>query len=171
MFARLLHTALGAVAQLALLAPLATAQGTPAATPGGKFAAPAATAAPTPIGTGSSVLQIFGSLAVVIATILVIGWIARRLRQTPRSRNSALRVIDEIAVGNKERVVLLEVDGMRLVLGVGDGRVAILHRTASLSAGGNATDSGNVAAGGSKLPTSTAGGERFVELLRRSLGK
>ena len=149
---------------LALVAPVVMAAGEG----GGKFAAPAQAVTPTEVGGGAGVLQIFGSLAIVIATILLVGWIARRLRQTPRGRNSALRVVDEITVGNKERVVLLEVDGARLVLGVGDGRVAILHRTAAMPT--SATTAGP-AGSGSNLPATTASGERFVDLLRRSLGK
>ena len=135
----------------------------------GKFAAPTSpAAAPTEIGTGAGVLQIFGSLALVIGTILLIGWIARRLRHAPRSNQAALRVVDEIAVGNKERVVLLEVDGTRLVLGVGDGRVAILHRTPTGAVPGAVAPV--APASNNTLPV-PAGTERFVDLLRRSLGK
>ncbi len=156
MFPRLL--ALG----VALLAPVA-------ALAGGKFAAPTTpTATSTEIGSGAGVLQIFGSLALVIATILLVGWIARRLRQTPRSAQAAMRVVDEITVGNKERVVLLEVDGTRLVLGVGDGRVAILHRTAAVPTVGAVTPGASEPSGNLPVPM---GSERFVDLLRRSLGK
>ncbi len=151
---------------LALMGPVVMAAGEG----GGKFAAPAEAVAPTQVDGGAGILQIFGSLAVVIATILLVGWIARRLRQTPRDRNSALRVVDEIAVGSKERVVLVEVDGARLVLGVGDGRVAILHRTAAMPTSATAPTTG-ASGSGSSLALGGVNGERFVDLLRRSLGK
>jgi len=105
-----------------------TQQGRAADEPG-RFAAPTEVVAPQAIGVGSSFLQIFGSLLFVIVTIVVVGWVASKLRSLPRRSSAVFRVIDEVALGNKERVVLLEVDGARLVIGVGEGRVALLHRS------------------------------------------
>jgi flagellar protein FliO/FliZ len=128
----------------------------------GKFAAPSATAATQDLDSGGGVLQIFGSLALVLATILVIGWIARRVRAIPRSRGGRLKLIDEVTIGPKERAVILEVDGMHLVLGVGEGRVTILHRAPAISSRTEIE------------PATEVGADRsgsFLDVLKRSLSK
>lgn len=135
----------------------------------GKFAAPAAAVAPQPIGGGGpGFLQIFGSLLLVIGTIVAIGWFAKRLKAMPRARGGALRIVDEIALGPKERAVLLEVDGARLVLGVGDGRVGLLHRS---ERAGQSTDSQDLTITDSSFGASGSPGVKFVDLLRQGLGK
>ena len=135
---------------------------------GSKFAAPAAVTAPQAIGTGAGMAQIFGSLALVIATILVIGWIARRLRSSPRGRAGRLKLVDEIAIGPKERAVILDVDGMELVLGVGEGRVSILHRAPAVMRRELAPES---TAEGQVSPESSAKASAFMDVLKRSLGR
>ena len=67
----------------------------------GRFAAPAQAVAPQEIGASSGFLQIFGSLLLVIATILVVGWVAGKLKALPRRSSAVFRVVDEVALGNK----------------------------------------------------------------------
>jgi len=127
-----------------------------------KFAAPAANAAAQDISSGGGVLQIFGSLALVVATILIIGWVARRLRAVPQGRGGRLTVIDEVSIGPKERAVILQVDGIHLVLGVGEGRVSILHRSPAVV---------DRAEAGASIASKPDQGGRFLDVLKRSLGK
>lgn len=127
-----------------------------------KFAAPSATDVAREMGPGAGALQIFGSLALVIITILLIGWVARRLKSVPQGRAGRMRVVDDISLGVKERAVMLQVDGTNLVLGVGDGRVTILHRSAALP------ESLEVSADNAGKP---AGAGNFVDVLMRSVGK
>jgi flagellar biogenesis protein FliO len=137
---------------------------------GGKFAAPGrsghahASGRPGPAGQ-----PIFGSLAIVIATILLVGWTARRSCDRPRvGATPALRDRLRSPSATRSAWCCSRSTAARLVLGVGDGRVAILHRTAAMPT--SATNAGP-AGPGSNLPVTTASGERFVDLLRRSLGK
>jgi flagellar protein FliO/FliZ len=126
-----------------------------------KFAAPSASVAAQDMNAGTGVLQIFGSLALVVATILVIGWIARRLRTIPHGRGGRLKVVDEVTIGPKERAVILQVDGMHLVLGVGEGRVSLLHRAPALADRADAPESARI----------ETGNRPFIDVLKRSLGK
>jgi flagellar protein FliO/FliZ len=107
-------------------------------------------------------MQVVLSLGIVLGAILLLGWLARRLRVMPRGRGGALRVVDEVALGAKERAVILEVDGARLVLGVGEGRVTLLHR-------------GDVAAApATGVADQTPSGPvppRFADLLNKALGR
>lgn len=93
-----------------------------------RFADPALAAAERTVTSGGGLLQVFVSLLFVLAAIFVVAWIVRRMRVTPRSRDGHLKVIDEVVLGNKERTVILDVEGTRLVLGLGEGRVTLLHR-------------------------------------------
>ena len=148
-------------AALASLA--ATALGSAAlAAEGARFAAPAAASTREPVSTGGGVMQVVLSLAIVLGAILLLGWVARRLRVMPRGRSGALRVVDEVALGAKERAVVLEVDGARLVLGVGEGRVTLLHRgdaaVAPVAVVAEPTPSGSTT-------------PRFADLLNKALGR
>jgi flagellar protein FliO/FliZ len=83
-----------------------------------RFADPTMAAAERSVTSGGGLLQIFFSLLVVLAAVFVIAWVVRRMKVTPRSRVGHLKVIDEVVLGNKERAVVLEAEGTRLVLGV-----------------------------------------------------
>jgi flagellar protein FliO/FliZ len=134
---------------------------------GGRFGAPAVAAAREPLAAGGDALQVLLSLGLVLGAILMLGWLARRLRVLPRGRSGALRVVDEVALGAKERAVILEVDGARLVLGVGEGRVAVLHRSETLSTSAMAVDAPSPDAT-SERPSARP---RFAELLDKALGR
>lgn len=133
----------------------------------GRFAAPAIADADPSTTVGGGAVQVVLSLALVIGAIVVLGWLARRLRVMPRGRSGALRVVDEIALGAKERAVILEVDGARLVLGVGEGRVALLHR-------GEASSSSALPSASTEdaVPTGAPAAQpNFGALLQKALGR
>lgn len=67
------------------------------------------------------------SLLVVVAVILLFAWLVRRFNLHQGSAGQYLRVVGSVAVGQRERVVLVEVDRTWLVLGVGGGQVTRLH--------------------------------------------
>lgn len=91
------------------------------------FAAPAFAAAPAPaeLDTGG-LLRVCASLAVVIGLILGAGWLLRRLQGGVRS-GAQLRCVESVAVGMKERVVLLQAGEYQFLLGVAPGNVRTLH--------------------------------------------
>lgn len=136
----------------------------PAIASDARFGAPSVASVREPVNSGSGALQVLLSLVLVVGAILLLGWLARRLRVLPRGRRGALRVVDEVALGSKERAVIVEVDGARLVLGVGDGRVVMLHKS-DPSAVAGATSSGNEHVAAGPLPY------RFAELLGKGLGR
>lgn len=144
----------------AIVVPVASAEG-------GRFAAPAAAASDAGAAVGGGAVQLLLSLVIVVGAIVLLGWLARRMRVMPRGRGGALRVVDEIALGPKERAVVLEVDGARLVLGVGEGRVALLHRgdAAAVVADLPAAVPADAPAGAS------AAQPRFADLLQKALGR
>lgn len=91
-----------------------------------KFAAPEVSQAPTAVGAGS-LMQVTLSLLLVLAVVFGAAWLTRRVRGLGRFGNEALKVVTEVAVGTKERVVLVQVGKQQLLLGVAPGRVNTLH--------------------------------------------
>ena len=74
----------------------------------------------------SAALQMIAGLAVVLAAIAGAAWLARRIGVTPSSATGLIRLVSSQSVGPKERVVVVEVSGQWLVLGVAPGRVSSL---------------------------------------------
>lgn len=88
-------------------------------------------AAPTPapllpMGLGE-LGQVAGSLVLVLLLIGGLAWGAQRLRLTKGSAGRHLRVVDALSLGTRERLLLVEVDGERLLLGVAGGQLRRLH--------------------------------------------
>jgi flagellar protein FliO/FliZ len=79
----------------------------------------AAGATPAPASPAAGMLQVLFSLAFILAVIVALAWLATRLRLTPRTASSALKVLADVPVGPKERVVLLKVGDAQALVGVG----------------------------------------------------
>ena len=79
--------------------------------------ATAAAAAATPSAV-SGFAQVAGSLLLIVGVIIALAWVANRLRLTPRAASSGLRILADVAVGAKERVVLLQVGDAQALVGV-----------------------------------------------------
>ncbi|WP_458524996.1 flagellar biosynthetic protein FliO [Onishia taeanensis] len=67
------------------------------------------------------------SLAVILAVIVFGSRLVRRLGGSGTRAGRGVRVVSSAAVGQRERVVIVEVEGTWLVLGVGGGQVNKLH--------------------------------------------
>ncbi|MGH8685166.1 MAG: flagellar biosynthetic protein FliO [Nitrosospira sp.] len=93
------------------------------------FSAHAASAAPaanSPVSDGS-MFQVMLGLGLVLAVIAGSAWLLRRFGGVTRGPASAIKVIGGSAVGQRERVVLVEVADTWLVIGVAPGHVTALH--------------------------------------------
>jgi len=77
--------------------------------------------------SSGSVLQVVLSLLLVLAAVFVVGWILKRINLPRQGAGNALKVISGVAVGQRERIVLVEVNDTWLVVGVAPGQVNALH--------------------------------------------
>lgn len=68
-----------------------------------------------------------GGLILVLALIGGISWLLKRFSLIPVGTAGAVKVIAATAVGQRERVVVVEIANTWLVLGVAPGRVSTLH--------------------------------------------
>ncbi|GAB2525081.1 flagellar biosynthetic protein FliO [Lysobacter humi (ex Lee et al. 2017)] len=68
------------------------------------------------------------SLVLVVGLILGLGWLARRMPGLQRGGSaSQLKVVASVALGPRERAMVVDVGGQQLLLGVGQGGVRTLH--------------------------------------------
>lgn len=83
--------------------------------------------APAPVDAGSIGGAVF-SLLLVIGLIFALGWLAKRMPGMQRGAgNARLKVVASIALGPRDRAVVLDVGGQQLLVGVGPGGVRTLH--------------------------------------------
>ena len=84
----------------------------------------ATAAAPAPASAATGFAQVAASLLLIVAVIFALAWLATRLRLTPRAASSGLKVIADVTVGPKERIVLLKVGDAQALVGVGADGIA-----------------------------------------------
>jgi len=84
-----------------------------------------------PVEPGAAgMLQMLPGLVFVLALIVALAWLAKRFGMARPGGGGALKLIGERAVGTRERVVIVEVAGQWLVLGVAPGQVRTLSQMA-----------------------------------------
>jgi flagellar protein FliO/FliZ len=101
------------------------------------WAAAPARATPAAPAAAAGFAQVAVSLVLIVGVIVALAWLATRLRMTPRAASSGLKVLANVAVGPKERVVLLKVGDGQALVGVGaDGvrSLTLLERAVELPA-------------------------------------
>ena len=110
----------------ALLAPLVcwAADAVPAA--GHAAVTPAPTLPAAPPDLGSSAMQMLLGLVVVLGLLLGSLWLLKRLSQPRGPIAGLMRVVAGVAIGPRERVVILELGNSWLILGVAPGQVTTL---------------------------------------------
>ncbi len=101
---------------IVLLLPLLGRAATPSSAP---------TVPPGNTDLAGSLGQMAFGLAIVVGVLLICLWLLKRVA-APRGSARGLRVLGAAPVGPRERVVLVEVGGKVLVLGVAPGRVNML---------------------------------------------
>lgn len=76
--------------------------------------------APSPTG---GILKMLLGLVVVLAVMAMVTWALKRMMPGIGGQQSALRIVGGVSVGSRERIVVLEIAGRWLVVGVAPGRV------------------------------------------------
>jgi flagellar biosynthetic protein FliO len=75
-----------------------------------------------PENDGAPLKVIFGLLA-VLGTIAFLAWLMKKLSHTKLGQFSVARIVGGVSVGSRERVVVVEVGGRWIVVGVANGSV------------------------------------------------
>ena len=129
--------------------------------------AAAAPQATTAVATGTpggaaGVVGMLGSLALVVALIFALAWLARKLQNLRAACGDLLQVTGGVSVGGKERVVIVRVGNDHFLVGVAHGQVSLLHRFVSAPGALHIADAGVDAASTESAPFA----DRLRELLR-----
>ena len=95
-----------------------------AALPGHAFAQIASDAVASP-----SVMlgKVFFSLMFIIILIFGVAWIAKKFNMGNILPQGDMRVVSSLSLSNKEKLVLVELEGKKLLLGVAPGNVSMLY--------------------------------------------
>lgn len=80
----------------------------------------------TPVG-GSELLSFAASLIVVVGTILVLGWLYSRSKVFGGAGGDAINIVASRALGSKERLMVIEVAGKQLLVGMTASQLQTLH--------------------------------------------
>lgn len=88
------------------------------------IASPAAAVAPP---GPADVLTVGTGLMLVIGAILLTGWLYSRTQKLRGAGSGLIRIVASQALGTKERVLLLEVGGKQLLVGMTSSQVQTLH--------------------------------------------
>jgi len=88
--------------------------------------------APTPLpapatAASNGIAQMALGLIVVLGLIAALAWLLKRVTAQKSFAANTLRIISSASVGQRERVVLVEIGDTWLVLGVAPGNVRALH--------------------------------------------
>lgn len=80
----------------------------------------------SPMNSGA-LLQTFGGLLLVLAIIAFLAWLLRRTGQFNSAANGEVKIIAGLALGSREKAVLLQVGEQQILVGVTSQHVQTLH--------------------------------------------
>ncbi len=73
------------------------------------------------------IMETAAGLLLVLAVIIALAWAVRRFGRLPMAGKGLVNVVGGISLGSRERIVVVQVEDTRLVLGVAPGRIETLH--------------------------------------------
>lgn len=91
------------------------------------FAAQAAETPPVGVSLGTYV-QAALALALIVALLAGTAWLARKVSGGKGFGQGGMKVVGGVALGPRERIVLLEIGNEWLVVGIVPGQIRTLHR-------------------------------------------
>lgn len=83
--------------------------------------------APGEFNAAGELVRVVLSLLGIIGLILAAGWLTRRMQGRRGTSGRRIRCVESFAVGTRDRVLLLDADGKRLLVGMGPGGMRTLH--------------------------------------------
>jgi len=78
-------------------------------------------------GMGAQLSKLLFGLLLVIGFILLLAWLLRRLQQMNPRGTQVIKLISSQALGPRERLVLVQVGGEQILIGLSGGRITPLH--------------------------------------------
>lgn len=98
------------------------------AIPSGAWAGASGPAVAPPVTVSAiDIVNVGGSLAMVLLAVMIIAWLYGRVQGLRGSSGQVINVVASQALGPKERVLIVDVAGQQLVLGVTTAGMRTLH--------------------------------------------
>jgi flagellar protein FliO/FliZ len=92
-------------------------------------------AADTPVvmpSANAAIVQTVLALALVVGFIYLLAWLLKRLNMHGVCQQKSIKILTVASLGAREKAILINVDGKKMLLGVAPGRVSTLHVFESL---------------------------------------
>lgn len=89
-------------------------------------ASTAATASTATTSTAGNLMQVTMGLLVVLGLMAAAAWVLRRFNTAKGNNAAHIKIIGGVSVGNRERVMVVEIGDQWIVVGVAPGRVNAL---------------------------------------------
>lgn len=96
----------------------------------------------SPVGA-VEILSLGTSLVLVIGVILVVGWLYSRANGIRGGNNDAISIIAAQSLGPKERILVVDIAGEQLVVGMTSTQIQTLHVLSNRISKNDAASSGN----------------------------
>lgn len=77
---------------------------------------------------GAEIASFAGSLLVVVLSIVAFGWLYGKLRPGMSGGSELIRVVATRPLGPRERLVVVDLDGEQILVGVSQGHMQTLHK-------------------------------------------
>ncbi len=74
-----------------------------------------------------SILNMFMGLVVVVALILGLAWILKKYGKLANYNQADMKILGGLSLGTREKALLIEVENIRLLVGVTPGHIQTLH--------------------------------------------
>ncbi|MBA4287610.1 MAG: flagellar biosynthetic protein FliO [Pseudomonas sp.] len=78
-------------------------------------------------GMGGQVLQLLLGLLLVVGVIFLLAWLMRRVQQIVPRGGQVIKILATQALGPRDRLVLVQVGGEQVLLGLTPGNITSLH--------------------------------------------
>ncbi|WP_312938344.1 flagellar biosynthetic protein FliO [Stutzerimonas nitrititolerans] len=85
------------------------------------------TASMSSAGMGAQLSKLLLGLLLVIGLIFLLAWLLRRVHQLHPRGAQVIKIVSTQALGPRERLVLVQVGGEQILLGLSAGRITPLH--------------------------------------------
>jgi flagellar protein FliO/FliZ len=81
----------------------------------------------TKASSSSQLASLLGGLALIVALIYGLSWFAKRFSQGGFLQNSTIKMISTMPLGTRERLMLVDVGGKQILLGITATSISSLH--------------------------------------------
>ena len=76
---------------------------------------------------GGQLVQLMLGLLVVVGLIFALAWLLRRVQQIGPRGSQAIKLVSSQILGPRDRLLLVQVGGEQILLGISAGRITPLH--------------------------------------------